>query len=98
VSSYPLRVFNLDSRTLSASYGNSAAITSGIAWSADGHFIVFMTGRRVLHIWNPFQTDNSERIIDMSATEGSGPIALSPDGTMLAVGVGQRVRVYQFVQ
>jgi WD40 repeat protein len=96
-SNSSLRVFDLDNRTFRAAYGNSAAITSGLAWSTDGHFIVFMTGGRVLHIWNPFQTDNSERIIDLNAAEG-GPIALSRDGTMLAVGVGQRVRMYQFVQ
>jgi WD40 repeat protein len=97
-SNSPLRVFDLDNRTLRAAYGNSSAITSGLAWSPDGRFIAFITDHRVLHIWNPFQTDNSERIIDLSATEGSGPIALSPDGTMLAVGVGHRVRVYQLVR
>jgi WD40 repeat protein len=97
-SNSPLRIFKVDNGALLASYGNSAAITSGLAWSPDGRFIAFVTGHRMLHIWNPFQIDNSERIIDLSATEGAGPIALSRDGTMLAVGVRQWVRVYQFVE
>jgi WD40 repeat protein len=97
-SNSPLRIFKVDDGALLASYGNSAAITSGLAWSPDGRFVAFITGHRVLHIWNPFQTDNLERIIDLSATQRSGPIALSPDGTMLAVGVGQSVRIYEIAR
>jgi WD40 repeat protein len=94
----PLRIFKVDNGELVAAYGNSPAITSGLAWSFDGRFLAFITGRRVLHIWNPFQADNSERIIDLSATQRSGPIALSPNGAMLAVGVGQSVRVYEIAR
>jgi DNA-binding beta-propeller fold protein YncE len=91
-----LRVFNVDRGRLVAGYGNSSAITGitgGLVWSPDG--LAFITGGRVLHIWNPLETYNSERIIDLGVGQRSAPIALSPNGTMLAVGVGQSVRVYQ---
>jgi WD40 repeat protein len=92
-----LRVFNVDSGRLVA--GNSSkytGIAGGLVWSPDG--LAFITGGRVLHIWNPLETYNSERIIDLSVGQRSVPIALSPNGTMLAVGVGQSVRLYQIAR
>jgi WD40 repeat protein len=94
-----LRVFNVDSGRLVAGYGNSSAITGitgGLVWSPDG--LAFITGGRVLHIWNPLETYNSERIIDLGVGQRSVPIALSPNGMMLAVGVGQSVRLYQIAR
>jgi WD40 repeat protein len=92
-----LRVFNVDSGRLVASYGKSfIGITGDLVWSPDG--LAFITGGRVLHIWNPLETYNSERIIDLGVGQRSVPIALSPNGMMLAVGVGQSVRLYQIAR
>ena len=93
-----LRVFNVDSGRLVAGYGNSSAITGGPVWSPDGRDLALITDGRVLHIWTPPETYNSERIIDLGATQRSVPIAPSPNGTMLAVGVGQSVRLYQIAR
>jgi hypothetical protein len=96
-----LRVFNVDSGRLVAGYSNSSKyteITGGPVWSPDGRDLAFITDGRVLRIWNPLQTDNLERIIDLGAKQRSVPIALSPNGAMLAVGVGQSVRLYQIAR
>jgi WD40 repeat protein len=91
-----LRVFRVNDGQLIAAYGGTSAITSGLAWSPDGRFITFISARRILHIWNPTQPGDVEQTVNLSsARQSAGPIALSPDGAMLAVGVGQNVKVYQ---
>jgi WD40 repeat protein len=91
-----LRVFRVNDGQLIAAYGGTSATTSGLAWSPDGRFITFISASRILHIWNPTQPGDVEQTVNLSsARQSAGPIALSPDGAMLAVGVGQNVKVYQ---
>jgi WD40 repeat protein len=91
----PVRIFRVLDGVLVTAYGDPSAISSGLTWRPDGRIIVFITQRRILHIWNPFQTESRERTIALSGERNSGPIALSPDGAKLAVGVGRNVRLYQ---
>jgi WD40 repeat protein len=91
----PLRLFKIDDGARVAEYGEPPPLRGGLAWSPDGRFILFVTEQRTLHVWSPFETENSERTANLSHTGDVRTIALSPDGARLAVGVGQNVRVYQ---
>jgi hypothetical protein len=93
----PVRIFRIDDGTRIAEYGKPAPLRGGLAWSPDGRFIAFITERRILHIWSPLGRENPERTIELSRTREAGVFALSPDGAMLAVGIGQNVRMYRIV-
>jgi WD40 repeat protein len=91
----PVRIFKISDGAAVAEYDKPPPIQSGLVWSPDGRFIAFVTERRILHLWNPFQVDRSERTIELSRGGRAGPIALSPDGAMLAAGVGANVKIYR---
>jgi hypothetical protein len=93
----PVRIFRIDDGTRIAEYGKPAPLRGGLAWSPDGRFVAFITDRRILHIWSPLGRETPERTTELSRTGEAGVFALSPDGAMLAVGIGQNVRMYRIV-
>jgi WD40 repeat protein len=91
----PVRVFRVHDGGLVAAYSDPPAISRSLTWRPASRVIAFITRHQALHIWNPLQA--AERIIALNGTPASA-LALSPDGTKLAVGVGRNVRVYGFMR
>jgi WD40 repeat protein len=94
----PVRVFSTKDASPAAVYSEPAGDIFGLAWSPDGRFIAFISGYRRLHLWAPTASKTNEQTIDLSGGAHSTALALSPDGSRLAVNVEQDVRVFDVVR
>jgi hypothetical protein len=97
----PVRIFNVSDGLLVAAYSEPVYETGdGLTWSRDGRFIAFMTGgrTRILHLWDPFRPEPSERTIELVSGPHSHAIALSAQAGKLAVDIDQNIRVFNLIR
>jgi WD40 repeat protein len=88
----PVRLFHVKDASTVAVYSEPFLGVGALAWSPDGRLVAFITGSRVLHLWNPFQPKISEWTKDLDDYAFS--LAFSPDGRNLAADVGRNVKVF----
>jgi WD40 repeat protein len=97
----PVRIFNVSDALLVAAHSEPVYETGdGLTWSRDGRFIAFMTGgrTRILHLWDPFRPEPSERTIELVSGPHSHAIALSAQAGKLAVDIEQNIRVFNLIR
>jgi WD40 repeat protein len=93
-----VRVFNAADGSHVPVNGGPLSPVHGLAWSADGQFLTFITDFRTLHFWDPFRPEPNDQTINLSAGPSSLCLAVAPDGRKLAVGVGQNVRIFSIAR
>jgi WD40 repeat protein len=91
----PVRVFDRETGGRVATYKQERRVTSRIAWTPDGRFVVFITGSRSLHFWDPSIPTTRQRTINVGYEAIN--FALSPDGRALAVGLDTGVKLFRVV-
>jgi len=87
-----VRVFSIKDGSRLATYPEPSDGACCVTWSPDGRFLAFITAYRLLHLWDPF--GSREVTVELSPRSSSLALAFSPDGNLLAVGVGSNVRMY----
>jgi WD40 repeat protein len=88
----PVRMFDRETGVRIATYSQERQVTSRIAWTPDGRFVVFITGSRTLRFWDPSVPTMRPRTIDLGGYATN--FALSPDGRALAVGLDTGVKLF----
>src|SRR5262249_27799125 len=78
-----VRVFHRKDGAQIATYPQPFDDVGGLAWSPDGRFIAFVMGSRILHLWDPLSSEQTERTIEVSSGPNSHSLAFSPDGATL---------------
>jgi WD40 repeat protein len=61
--------------------------------SHDGRFVAFIEGNQRLHLWDRSRPDEGEQIVKLGGFSES--LKFSPDGDKLAVGVSQKVKIFE---
>jgi WD40 repeat protein len=89
----PVRVFDRETGVRIAKYSQERQVTSRIAWTPDGRFVVFITGSRTLRFWDPSVPTMRQRTVDLGGYAFN--FALSPDGRALAVGLDTGVKLFR---
>jgi WD40 repeat protein len=67
-------------------------LISPIIWEPRGRFLVFPDGYNTVRVWNPFAKASVDVTVETRWLFGG--IAVSPDGTQLAIGNGDFVSVF----
>jgi WD40 repeat protein len=100
-----IRIFRLSDAAQVASHGSlshgpncaenieDCGLASPILWDPTGRFLVFPDGYHTIRIWNPFAGKGEDATIQTRYFEHG--IALSPDGSRLAIANGDFVSVFQ---
>ena len=100
-----IRIFRLSDAAQVASHGSlshgpncaenieDCGLASPILWDPTGRFLVFPDGYHTIRIWNPFGGKGEDATIQTRYFEHG--IALSPDGSQLAISNGDFVSVFQ---
>jgi WD40 repeat protein len=89
----PVRVFDRETGVRIATYSQERQVSSRIAWTPDGRFVVFITGWRTLRFWDPSAPTMRQRTIDLGGY--ATHFALSPDGRALAAGLDTGVKLFR---
>jgi WD40 repeat protein len=76
-----IEIFDVREASRVATYPAGRSSFSGLEWSPDGRLLAFITGSRILHVWDPAGSKKRERTVDLG---GSFVFAFSPDGRRIA--------------
>lgn len=68
---------------------------NGLAWSPNGGFLAFTSGRNTVHLWDVLKSSPNERTRESNHARA---LALSPDGLRAAVSDGENVRIFRIVK